>query len=85
MWTWLHLWREKNFALQISVDSSHTALGQETGTGLCLFHNLGMAKNAYSVGMVRNVKCSVKLQVRKSKSFQHFLQSLGFGVSSFST
>lgn len=45
---------------------------QQTGTALHLFHNLGMSKIAHSVGMVRNVKCSVKLQERKPKSFQLF-------------
>lgn len=64
--------REKKVALEVFMDSSHTVLAQQTGTVLHLFHNLGMAKIAHSVGMARNVKCSVKLQVRKSKSFQLF-------------
>lgn len=64
--------RENSFALQTCTDSSHTALDQQTGPGWHLFHNLGMATNAHSLDMVRNVKCSVKLQVRKSKSYPPF-------------
>lgn len=47
--------REKKIALEVFMDSSHTVLGQQTGTGLHLFHHLGMAKNSHTYSMSSNI------------------------------